>query len=72
MDSEFIDTTITSTRYLGWILHRSTVTSPHFAMGCHCMVVLLIGLERWMARIVGAENLREVTHFPRDLTRLTP
>ena len=31
-----------------------------------------IGLERWMARIVGAENVREVTLFPRDLTRLTP
>ena len=31
-----------------------------------------MGLERWMARIVGAENIREVTLFPRDLTRLTP
>jgi nondiscriminating aspartyl-tRNA synthetase len=31
-----------------------------------------IGLERWVARIVGADNVREVTLFPRDLTRLTP
>jgi nondiscriminating aspartyl-tRNA synthetase len=31
-----------------------------------------IGLELWMARIVGAKNVREVTLFPRDLTRLTP
>ena len=31
-----------------------------------------IGLERWVARIAGAENVREVTLFPRDLTRLTP
>lgn len=31
-----------------------------------------IGLERWVARLVGAENIREVTLFPRDLSRLTP
>jgi len=31
-----------------------------------------IGLERWTARIVGAANIREVTLFPRDLTRLSP
>jgi nondiscriminating aspartyl-tRNA synthetase len=31
-----------------------------------------IGLERRVARLVGAENVREVTLFPRDLTRLTP
>lgn len=31
-----------------------------------------IGLERWVARIVGADNVREVTQFPRDLSRLTP
>jgi nondiscriminating aspartyl-tRNA synthetase len=31
-----------------------------------------IGLERWVARIVGADNVRQVTLFPRDLTRLTP
>ncbi len=31
-----------------------------------------IGLERWVARLTGAENIREVTLFPRDLTRLAP
>lgn len=31
-----------------------------------------IGLERFAARLVGAENIREVTLFPRDLHRLTP
>ena len=31
-----------------------------------------IGLERWVARLVGAENIREVTLFPRDLNRLAP
>jgi nondiscriminating aspartyl-tRNA synthetase len=31
-----------------------------------------IGLERWVARLVGAENIRETTLFPRDLNRLTP
>ncbi|WP_454858281.1 aspartate--tRNA(Asn) ligase [Promicromonospora soli] len=31
-----------------------------------------IGLERWVARLVGATNVREVTPFPRDLHRLVP
>ena len=31
-----------------------------------------IGLERWVARLVGAPNIRETTLFPRDLQRLTP
>ncbi len=31
-----------------------------------------IGLERWTSRLTGAANVREVTLFPRDLTRLTP
>lgn len=31
-----------------------------------------IGLERWASRLTGAENVREVTLFPRDLHRLTP
>ncbi|GMA25976.1 aspartate--tRNA(Asp/Asn) ligase [Luteimicrobium album] len=31
-----------------------------------------IGLERWVARLVGAANVREVTLFPRDLHRLEP
>lgn len=31
-----------------------------------------IGLERWVARLTGAENVREVALFPRDLNRLAP
>ena len=31
-----------------------------------------IGLERWTARLLEAENVREVTLFPRDLHRLAP
>jgi nondiscriminating aspartyl-tRNA synthetase len=31
-----------------------------------------IGLERWVSRLVGATNVREVTLVPRDLHRLQP
>ncbi len=31
-----------------------------------------IGLERWVAQLVGAQNIRETTLFPRDLNRLAP
>jgi nondiscriminating aspartyl-tRNA synthetase len=31
-----------------------------------------IGLERFLMRLIGATNVREVTLFPRDLNRLTP
>jgi nondiscriminating aspartyl-tRNA synthetase len=31
-----------------------------------------IGLERWVSRLIGAANVREVSLFPRDLHRLTP
>ena len=31
-----------------------------------------IGLERWVARLVGLENIREARLFPHDLHRLTP
>lgn len=31
-----------------------------------------IGLERWVARVVRAPNIRHVTLFPRDVSRLTP
>lgn len=31
-----------------------------------------LGLERWVARLTGARNIRETTLFPRDLNRLTP
>jgi nondiscriminating aspartyl-tRNA synthetase len=31
-----------------------------------------LGLERWVARLVGATNIRETTLFPRDMNRLAP
>jgi nondiscriminating aspartyl-tRNA synthetase len=31
-----------------------------------------IGLERWVARLTGAANIRETTLFPRDIHRLAP
>jgi nondiscriminating aspartyl-tRNA synthetase len=31
-----------------------------------------IGLERWVARLTGAANIRETTLFPRDVHRLAP
>lgn len=31
-----------------------------------------IGLERWVARLVGAHNIRETTLFPRDRQRIGP
>jgi nondiscriminating aspartyl-tRNA synthetase len=31
-----------------------------------------LGLERWVARLVGASNVRETTLFPRDRGRLVP
>jgi nondiscriminating aspartyl-tRNA synthetase len=31
-----------------------------------------IGLERFLARLSGATNVRETALFPRDLHRLTP
>jgi len=31
-----------------------------------------LGLERWVAQLTGAKNIRETTLFPRDLHRLAP
>ena len=31
-----------------------------------------LGLERWTARLTGAENIRIATLFPRDVSRLSP
>ncbi|HZD87115.1 MAG TPA: amino acid--tRNA ligase-related protein, partial [Gaiellaceae bacterium] len=31
-----------------------------------------LGLERWLARLLEAPNVRETTLFPRDLNRLAP
>ena len=31
-----------------------------------------LGLERWVARLIGVENVRLTSLFPRDITRLSP
>jgi nondiscriminating aspartyl-tRNA synthetase len=31
-----------------------------------------IGLERWVSRLIGVDNVREAALFPRDLHRLRP
>jgi len=31
-----------------------------------------LSLERWVARLVNAANIRETRLFPRDVNRLTP
>jgi len=31
-----------------------------------------LGLERWVARLIGADNVRLATLFPRDINRLSP
>jgi nondiscriminating aspartyl-tRNA synthetase len=31
-----------------------------------------IGLERWVARLIEAPNVRETALFPRDINRLGP
>jgi len=31
-----------------------------------------LGVERWIQQLVGAQNLRETTLFPRDINRLVP
>ncbi|WP_136056283.1 aspartate--tRNA(Asn) ligase [Microbacterium sp. K24] len=43
-----------------------------FAQGMPPHGGFAIGLERWVARLLEASNIREVTLFPRDLHRLTP
>jgi nondiscriminating aspartyl-tRNA synthetase len=64
--------------YLAALAARSMTTSglegylEAFACGMPPHGGFAIGLERWVAQLVGAANLRETTLFPRDLQRLTP
>jgi nondiscriminating aspartyl-tRNA synthetase len=50
--------------YLGYLQAFKYGMPPHGGFA--------LGLERWVARLVGAGNIRETTLFPRDLNRLTP
>ncbi|MET8199120.1 aspartate--tRNA(Asn) ligase [Micromonospora taraxaci] len=64
--------------YLAALAARGEPTEPYagyldaFRHGMPPHGGFAIGLERFVARLVGATNIREVTAFPRDLHRLTP
>ena len=48
----------------GYLLMHRHGMPPHGGMG--------LGLERFTARLLGYENVREASLFPRDIHRLTP
>ncbi|WBB79915.1 aspartate--tRNA(Asn) ligase [Micromonospora sp. WMMD882] len=64
--------------YLAALAARGEPTGPYadylaaFRHGLPPHGGFAIGLERLVARLTGAANVREVTPFPRDLRRLTP
>jgi nondiscriminating aspartyl-tRNA synthetase len=64
--------------YLAALAARGESPEPYagyldaFAHGMPPHGGFAIGLERFVARLTGAANVREVTAFPRDLHRLTP
>ena len=64
--------------YVRGLAERGESTQPYesylemFRYGMPPHGGFAIGLERWVARVVEADNIRETTLFPRDLHRLTP
>jgi nondiscriminating aspartyl-tRNA synthetase len=64
--------------YLRALAERGESTQPYesyldvFRHGMPPHGGFAIGLERWVARVIGADNIREATLFPRDLHRLAP
>ncbi|OIV37293.1 aspartate--tRNA(Asn) ligase [Mangrovactinospora gilvigrisea] len=64
--------------YLAALAARGEPVEPYagylraFAHGMPPHGGFALGLERWTARVVGAENVRSAVAFPRDLHRLTP
>jgi nondiscriminating aspartyl-tRNA synthetase len=64
--------------YVAALAARGLATEPFagyleaFACGMPPHGGCAVGLERWVARLVGAANVRETALFPRDLNRLTP
>jgi nondiscriminating aspartyl-tRNA synthetase len=64
--------------YLDALSHRGINPEPFdgylqaFRYGMPPHGGFAIGLERFVARLLGLANLREAALFPRDLTRLTP
>ena len=64
--------------YLAALAARGESAEPYasylsaFAHGMPPHGGFALGLERWTARLTGADNVRRTTLFPRDLHRLTP
>ncbi|WP_395295881.1 aspartate--tRNA(Asn) ligase [Kitasatospora hibisci] len=64
--------------YRGALAARGESPEPYaaylrsFAHGMPPHGGFALGLERWTARLTGADNIRRTTLFPRDLHRLTP
>ena len=64
--------------YLAALADRGLATGPFecyleaFRHGMPPHGGFAIGLERFVARLTGADNIRETTLFPRDRTRVTP
>ncbi|GAA2229530.1 MULTISPECIES: aspartate--tRNA(Asn) ligase [Kitasatospora] len=64
--------------YLAALAARGEPVEPYasylqaFAHGMPPHGGFALGLERWTARLTGADNVRRTTLFPRDLHRLTP
>ncbi|MEU6233551.1 aspartate--tRNA(Asn) ligase [Kitasatospora sp. NPDC047058] len=64
--------------YLAALAARGESPEPYtaylrtFAHGMPPHGGFALGLERWTARLTGADNIRRTTLFPRDLHRLTP
>ena len=51
-------------RYAGYLAAFAHGMPPHGGFG--------LGLERFVARLLGLSNVRLATAFPRDRNRLTP
>ncbi|MFB7664954.1 aspartate--tRNA(Asn) ligase [Kitasatospora sp. NPDC056138] len=64
--------------YLAALAARGEPVEPYagylraFAHGMPPHGGFALGLERWTARLTGADNVRRTTLFPRDLHRLAP
>lgn len=50
--------------FAGYLLMHRHGMPPHGGMG--------LGLERFTARLLGYDNVRQACLFPRDIHRLTP
>ncbi|NUT21025.1 MAG: aspartate--tRNA(Asn) ligase [Hamadaea sp.] len=64
--------------YVSTLTERGETLAPYeaflevFKLGMPPHGGFAIGLERFVAQLTGAANVREVTFFPRDLHRVTP